>query len=238
MSGSLVKSESDLLVDIEVKTGIKQASACLRAGAIKVSVPRHWPKHNKESAIETLVGKIKKQHTNDLNVVHQFNNAELITIDDKVALKDYVFNLNENTLRVPLEGIRMGSSKYSRLAQMNTKTHVMTVSKYCLTQVPQRALDYLILHELAHLIEANHSKRFWALVAQFMPDYKTQSKVIKAFHQIRCQEADLKANTARPLTPSPSTSKPYPDQTPDLKEPDPAHPWFEDFKQLFLLKPH
>ena len=33
-------------------------------------------------------------------------------------------------------------------------------------------IDYLITHELAHLTEMNHSKRFWAVVAEHCPNYK------------------------------------------------------------------
>ncbi len=37
---------------------------------------------------------------------------------------------------------------------------------------PDPVLDYIIIHELCHLIEHNHSPRFWALVEQFSPCYK------------------------------------------------------------------
>ena len=39
-------------------------------------------------------------------------------------------------------------------------------------QAPPCVLDYVVIHELAHLKEFNHSKAFWALVSQQMPDYK------------------------------------------------------------------
>lgn len=40
-------------------------------------------------------------------------------------------------------------------------------------------LDYVCIHELAHLIEQNHSDRFWALVEKAMPDYKEKEKWLK-----------------------------------------------------------
>lgn len=40
-------------------------------------------------------------------------------------------------------------------------------------------LDYVIVHELSHLIHANHSKDFWDVVAQVMPDYKKIRKELK-----------------------------------------------------------
>jgi predicted metal-dependent hydrolase len=37
---------------------------------------------------------------------------------------------------------------------------------------PDRVVDYVIIHELCHLKEMNHSPRFWAEVERMMPDYK------------------------------------------------------------------
>jgi predicted metal-dependent hydrolase len=42
-----------------------------------------------------------------------------------------------------------------------------------LVLAPKEILDYVVVHELAHLIERNHSSRFWAKVEEFYPEYKT-----------------------------------------------------------------
>ena len=40
-----------------------------------------------------------------------------------------------------------------------------------LIMAPPEALSYVVIHELCHLYEFNHSPKFWARVAEFMPDY-------------------------------------------------------------------
>ncbi len=40
-------------------------------------------------------------------------------------------------------------------------------------------IDYVIIHELCHLIEFNHSKNFWNLVKKYKPDYKESQKILK-----------------------------------------------------------
>lgn len=44
--------------------------------------------------------------------------------------------------------------------------------------LPQ-TIDYVIIHELCHLKEMNHSNRFWSLVEQCMPEYKVWEKWLK-----------------------------------------------------------
>ncbi len=48
-----------------------------------------------------------------------------------------------------------------------------------LLMAPKEAVDYVIVHELLHLQEPNHSPRFWALVAKILPDYKKRQAVLK-----------------------------------------------------------
>ena len=44
---------------------------------------------------------------------------------------------------------------------------------------PPQALDYVVVHELCHLHEFNHSPRFWRLVESQMPDYEAWKKWLK-----------------------------------------------------------
>ncbi len=48
-----------------------------------------------------------------------------------------------------------------------------------LTLMPQEILDYVVVHELAHRKEMNHSKDFWKIVEKVLPDYRERRRRLK-----------------------------------------------------------
>ena len=76
--------------------------------------------------------------------------------------------------------------KYGRITITGAKTRFGSCSSkgnisysYRLMMYPESAIDYVVVHELAHLKEMNHSKRFYALVENILPDYKERIKLLK-----------------------------------------------------------
>lgn len=45
--------------------------------------------------------------------------------------------------------------------------------------VPQEVMDYVVVHELCHRIEMNHSLKFWAEVERVLPDYRERQKWLR-----------------------------------------------------------
>lgn len=48
-----------------------------------------------------------------------------------------------------------------------------------LMRYPESAVDYVVVHELAHIPHKNHGKSFYALIESYMPDYKERKKLLK-----------------------------------------------------------
>jgi predicted metal-dependent hydrolase len=56
---------------------------------------------------------------------------------------------------------------------------------YKILFLPARLQDYLIVHELCHLAELNHGKKFWELVAKQIPDYKKRMEELRHLEKNR-----------------------------------------------------
>ncbi len=51
---------------------------------------------------------------------------------------------------------------------------------YRLMLCPDAAIDYVVVHELAHIRHKNHGREFYALIASVLPDFKQRRKLLKA----------------------------------------------------------
>ena len=68
----------------------------------------------------------------------------------------------------------------SRWGVCNTRTKTVTLNLELIKR-DTKYLDYVIVHELSHLIHGNHSAAFWSLVEENMPEYKIYRKEMKEF---------------------------------------------------------
>ena len=57
-----------------------------------------------------------------------------------------------------------------------------------LIMAPEAAVDYVVVHELCHILEHNHSKGFWKQVERVLPDYRQRQACLKAFSESLAME--------------------------------------------------
>ena len=82
-----------------------------------------------------------------------------------------------------LTGIKYNEFKLTtpkkRWGSCNSKGNICINGK--LGAAPQDIIDYVVVHELAHILEHNHSKRFWCQVARILPDFKSRKNWLKRY---------------------------------------------------------
>ena len=79
--------------------------------------------------------------------------------------------LHAENYRITSAGTRCGSCNNRKVIALSWK----------LIQCPKDTIDYVIIHELAHLKELNHSEKFWKIVENFCPQYRILRQKLNAF---------------------------------------------------------
>lgn len=90
-------------------------------------------------------------------------------ISERVNFYATKLNLRFNKIRINNAKTRWGSC--SSKGNLNFS--------WRLVMAPMSVIDYVVVHELVHLIEKNHGKEFWAKVRSVLPDYKERADWLK-----------------------------------------------------------
>ena len=73
-------------------------------------------------------------------------------------------------------GVRISRAK-KRFGSCSAENRI--AYSYRLMAYPEEVIDYVVVHELAHIRHKNHSADFYAFVARFLPDYKAREAILK-----------------------------------------------------------
>ena len=132
---------------------IESNKACvkLKNGCFVVTIPKN--KVDKADQVQALLADWFRAHANKYLQARTDKFAEIIGVSPtSVSIKNYK--------------ARWGSCTINGAIDYNWK----------IIQAPKKVIDYIVVHELCHLIEHNHSPKYWSCVEKFMPNSK-ESKV-------------------------------------------------------------
>ena len=97
----------------------------------------------------------------------------------KLFLERLNYNYDKFTRKIPYPKLRIRKMT-TRWGVCNIKTHIITLNLELIKR-DVSYLDYVINHEMSHLIYGDHSSRFWKLVEDNMPNYKKYRDEMKEF---------------------------------------------------------
>jgi predicted metal-dependent hydrolase len=82
------------------------------------------------------------------------------------SIKSYQsnFKLKPRSIRISDNNTNWGTCDFKQQLTFNWK----------LAMAPQKVIDYVVVHEMCHMVHLNHDRSFWRLVGKIMPDYQEQ----------------------------------------------------------------
>jgi predicted metal-dependent hydrolase len=157
-NNDLVRTHSKIYkLDIEIRSSEKNFAKILN-NTIILKIANHHEENSKQKYISKQLQKLlKHNHSQELHSrVHHLNRLHFGKELGKISYRHTIS--------------RWGVCKIDKKEiELSTK----------LLLAPKQILDYVIIHELAHLIEPNHSRRFWNIVKSVDPHYKKKIKWLK-----------------------------------------------------------
>lgn len=135
----------------------KGSSAKIKNNFINLLISKNLSNEEKNNSISTLL-------------------SRCIAKDNIKKVKDRIHELNQVYFNKKVNNVFLKHNK-SNWGSCSTNNNINISTRSLLA--PNDVLDYIYIHELAHLIERNHSENFWNLIERSMPNYKEKIKWIK-----------------------------------------------------------
>ena len=171
--------------DIEVRRSARKTIALeIRPdGSLLMRVPRQMTAREIDRFLDEQDGWIRKHLAQVRTRQAELPQTEPLTAEQIRALADQALQVIPERVRyyAPLVGVT-----YGRITIRNQRTRWGSCSAKgnlnfnCLLMLmPPEILDYVVVHELAHRREMNHSPAFWAIVESVLPDYRARRQWLK-----------------------------------------------------------
>ena len=155
-------------------------------GRVVVSMPRRVSRREAERFvgekwgwIEVQMERLRKRVEGRASVpaipkdrMKEVKKMALGIVNEKLEQLNRAYGFIYHRVSIKNQRTRWGSC--SRKGNLNFNIQIVALS--------EDLAEYLVAHELCHLKEMNHSKRFWDLVAKTIPDFRERRRELKRLH--------------------------------------------------------
>ncbi|MDA0245123.1 MAG: M48 family metallopeptidase [Chloroflexi bacterium] len=132
----------------------KTVSARMVGGVLEIQAPAHMSDADLEPIIAKLQGRIDKRQQR-----RELDDGDLAQIAHDLNQRYFQGKLKWQTLQ-------WSTQQDKRYGSCTPADQTIRIS-HRLAKLPRFVLEYVVMHELAHLLEANHGRNFWKLVGRY-----------------------------------------------------------------------
>jgi predicted metal-dependent hydrolase len=140
-------------------------------GAIEVYIPHKLTKNHR------IVKEFIQEGLKELgSIVPDIPDEKTSRKHIEAMVDDYMSRMQVKASRIQFRDMRRKWGSCSSKGTITLSTR--------LSWLEPEIVEYIVCHELAHLIQLNHSDAFWAIVEQHMPDYKLRLQQLRAAEKV------------------------------------------------------
>ncbi|MFH1423544.1 MAG: SprT family zinc-dependent metalloprotease [Candidatus Nealsonbacteria bacterium] len=152
-------------------------------GSVIVTTPFNLQENIAERFIEEKMGWLlsKIDHFKHFKYKHirrqgrqdylKYKERAVSLVEERVSYFNKIYDFKYNKINIKNQKTRWGSC--SKKGNLNFN--------YKIALLPQYLADYIIAHELCHLIEFSHSRKFWNFVRKLVPNYPEIRRELKSY---------------------------------------------------------
>jgi len=158
LNGDINKQEEAIPYEIKVIRSDKRRRT-ISARLIENTMLVHAPSSISDAELKKIIDRLKKR-LHRRKIKNELDKTHGLTIAADRLNKEY---FND---KLEIISITYSANQDKIFGSCNYKTKEIRIS-HRLVQMPYWIRDYVIIHEMAHLIESNHSKAFWDIVYRY-----------------------------------------------------------------------
>ncbi len=184
MERKIKNSASDQITIRVIRSSRKTMSLEINsAGEVLIRAPYSMPSDKIEGFVRDKENWIRKHLAEMENRKAARTEVEPLTQEELNRLADLALQVLPKRVQLyaSVMGVTVGKITIRcQKTRWGSCTREGNLNFNCLLMLaPEEVQNYVVVHELCHRLEMNHSKRFWAQVAKVMPDYKKQEIWLK-----------------------------------------------------------
>ena len=144
--------------DIEIIRSAKRSktvSGKFKHGKLRIHVPALLSKEQERHYVATIVERVEHRET-----------QQMLNEGDPLGKRAAELNAAYFAGKLDIASVTYVTNQNSRFGSCSVRRKTIRLSHH-LTKAPEWVRDYVLMHEMAHLIEPGHNRRFWEIVNRY-----------------------------------------------------------------------